>query len=141
MDTTRKTKHDGYRKALSYSQYQEERIMGTPTFPIPTDIEETIALLNASRLWNLTILRGEFIRLIDGDQLMFKTSNEEEAKAFLAGCFLGTYYGNTLHTIQEMAESGKYSIDREWDDIMAENHTERREHHNNTTSDEPPAVQ
>jgi hypothetical protein len=74
--------------------------MGVAKFPIPEGIEEIITWLNRSTLWNLTLLEEDKLYIYDGDQPMFITSDRAEVFAFLAGCFLSTYFGNDFIGIE-----------------------------------------
>jgi hypothetical protein len=74
--------------------------MGEIKFPFPTNLYKAIFLLNKTNSWNLSIIKeADLIYLLDGDQIQFIARSEQEAEAFLAGCFLTTFSGNSLETI------------------------------------------
>jgi hypothetical protein len=104
--------------------------MGVAKFPLPSDPDTITSLLNASRMWNLTISanNGRFY-LVDGDQLMYTAESEAELQAFLAGCFLATFMGNSETDIRQQFETGRFHQDRDWDDIKAEVERERKDRH------------
>jgi hypothetical protein len=66
--------------------------MGAPNFDIPQGMQDIIAILNASDLWNVTVVRrDERLYLYDGDQMVFVADTQQETNAFLSGAFLATY--------------------------------------------------
>jgi len=82
--------------------------MGKVHFPLPSDLSEIIALLNASQLWNATLIsEDEVLVLYDGDQPMFEAATDQEMKDFLAGCFLMTFNGAALDQIRQDIASGQ----------------------------------
>lgn len=82
--------------------------MGKPRFPMPDGIETIVVLLNASQLWNMTVVaEGETYVAYDGDQPMFDASTELELRDFLAGCFLMTFNGASLDQIRGNIASGR----------------------------------
>ncbi len=75
---------------------------------MPDGIEAIVALLNASRLWNMTVVaEGEAHIAYDGDQPMFEAPTELELRDFLAGCFLMTFNGASLDQIRGNIASGR----------------------------------
>jgi len=104
--------------------------MGTPTFYLPTGPDAITTLLNDSRMWNLSIVtKAGTINLIDGDQLLYVAENEPDLVAFLAGCFVATFGGASEKMIQQDFKEGRYSQDRDWDDINAEIEMNRTKRH------------
>lgn len=75
--------------------------MGRAAFPVPDDPRETIALLNASRTFNLSIVeRPGRVVILDGDQAQYAADTPGEVAAYLAALFLEAYLGRPLETIQ-----------------------------------------
>ena len=94
--------------------------MGTAKFPLPENISETLSLLSPTG-WNLTMVEHNGnIRIISGDQLVFTAHSPEEAEAFLAGCFLATFMGNSLQHIQDEVQKGNFIIERDWHEMLRE---------------------
>ncbi|HKO23199.1 MAG TPA: hypothetical protein VJY65_00505 [Chloroflexota bacterium] len=82
--------------------------MGKVRFPLPADIGEIVALLNASQLWNATLSSEDgALVLYDGDQPMFEAATAHQMKDFLAGCFLMTFNGADLDQIRHDIASGQ----------------------------------
>jgi hypothetical protein len=70
--------------------------MGTPTFPIPSNTSNIADLLN-QKDWSLSIVRRESaIFVLEGDQVQFTATTEQEVKDFLSGIFLVVYEGSPL---------------------------------------------
>ncbi|MCC6626115.1 MAG: hypothetical protein IT340_01810 [Chloroflexi bacterium] len=88
--------------------------MGTPQFPIPATVPETLSLLNASGTWNISLFeRDDRTDVATGDQLVFSASTQQEVEAFLAGCFIATYDGASLDAImRDLAERGMAGQDQ-----------------------------
>ncbi len=103
--------------------------MGIASFDAPTSVHESISLLNASYLWNLSIVqRSEGLCLYDGDQLMFVADMEQEVKAFLLGAFLATFNGKPLRQITDLIQSGWFET-RNIEEISDEIDEERLRKH------------
>lgn len=103
--------------------------MSTARFDVPDDIRDTILLLNAAKIWHLSVVRdGDRLHLYDGDQVIFTADTTQEALAFLAGGFLGTYNGKPLDQIKDEVASGRFN-DSNAREANAEIHRERRALH------------
>ena len=111
--------------------------MGMARFPLPEEIHEVIALLNASHVWHTSLRVDEGgTYVIDGDQLMFTAQTHGEAKAFLAGCFLATYFGRDLKEIkQEIADRYEHlSSSEAAEELEREQRSRRNRQHDSSLS-------
>ena len=65
-------------------------------------------MLNATHTWNTSIVQdGGTIRFLDGDQLVYTAHTPGEAEAYLYGCFIAPFHGDSLETITRDVEGGK----------------------------------
>ena len=94
-------------------------------FPVPTNIDELLGLLNGTRKLRLSLVGSDgtvqgyyaaeygtrriagngSIQILNGTiddaQVLFTTDVPEQAAAFLTGCFLGAFHGRSLEDIHE----------------------------------------
>jgi hypothetical protein len=84
--------------------------MGKASYPLPDDVDETIRLLNAARIWNLSLVEWQgHILILDGDQVYYTADTMGEVAAYLAACFAETYVGPSLATIRAEIAAGRFA--------------------------------
>ena len=84
-------------------------------FDVPPTMQALLDLLRASNQWNLSLTEGQSdIKVIDlnNDTVIFTAGTMEETHDFLNGCFLITFWGESLQNI--INDVGRLKGERYW---------------------------